>query len=142
MLNNKEIGASIHRMNFNVHNESHLIRAAQEGIVYSFHYGMEIMKQTGINPSVIRAGNANMFLSSIFRETLATLTGATIELYHTDGAEGAAKGAGIGSGMYASFDEAFASLKQIEVIEPDNSKSNFYMDLYKQWNEILLKEIQ
>jgi xylulokinase len=142
MLNNKEVGASIHRMNFNIHNDSHLVRSAQEGIVYSFHYGMEIMKQIGIQPLVIRAGNANMFLSPIFRETLATLTGATIELYDTDGSEGAAKGAGIGSGRYGSFDEAFSGLRQISVIDPDRQKTNFFMDLYHQWNEILQREIQ
>ena len=142
MLNNREIGASIHRMNFNTHNDAHLVRAAQEGIVYSFHYGMEIMKQTGINPQVIRAGNANMFLSAVFRQTLATLTGATIELYDTDGSEGAAKGAGIGSGRYGSFDEAFSGLRKIAAIEPDHEKTAFYQDQYGQWNEILQKQIQ
>jgi xylulokinase len=142
MLNNKEIGASIHGVNFNIHNEAHLIRAAQEGIVYSFHYGMEIMKQISINPSVIRAGNANMFLSSIFRETLATLTGATIELFDTDGAEGAAKGAGIGSGVFGSFEEAFSGLKKISVIEPEHGKTEFFRELYQQWNEILSRKIQ
>lgn len=142
MLCNKEVGASMHRLNFNIHNEGHLVRAAQEGIVYSFQYGMEIMKQIGINPAVIRAGNANMFLSQIFRETLATLTGATIELFDTDGSEGAAKGAGIGSGVYGSFEEAFESLTRISVIEPDQSKLDFFTDLYGQWHEILQKEIQ
>ncbi|MCF8224306.1 MAG: carbohydrate kinase [Bacteroidales bacterium] len=142
MLNNKETGASIHRMNFNIHNEAHLVRAAQEGIVYSFQYGMEIMKQTGIDPRVIRAGNTNMFLSPIFRETLATLTGATIELYDTDGSEGAAKGAGVGSGIYGSFEEAFEGLKKISVIEPDPGKSDFFRELYGQWNAILTKMIQ
>ncbi|MEX0982611.1 MAG: FGGY family carbohydrate kinase [Bacteroidales bacterium] len=142
MLNNKEVGASIHRMNFNIHNDSHLVRAAQEGIVYSFHYGMEIMKQVGIQPEVIRAGNANMFLSPIFRETLATLTGATIELYDTDGSEGAAKGAGVGSGRYGSFDEAFSGLRQITVIDPDPKKTGFFMDLYHQWKEIVQRETQ
>ncbi|MFC2090694.1 xylulokinase [Bacteroidota bacterium] len=142
MLNNKDIGASIHGVNFNIHNEGHLIRAAQEGIVYSFHYGMEIMKQIGINPKVIRAGNANMFLSTIFRKTLATLTGATIELYDTDGAEGAAKGAGIGSGIYNSFEDAFSSLKRIESIDPDHDKTGFFREHFHQWNEILTKKIR
>ncbi len=141
MLNNRDIGASIHNLNFNIHSEAHMVRAAQEGIVFSFHYGMEIMKQIGIHPSVIRAGNANMFLSSIFKESLATVTGATIELYDTDGAEGAAKGAGIGSGIYNSFEEAFASLKKISTIEPDQSKSGFYQELYGNWKNILLQKI-
>ncbi len=142
MLNNREIGASLHRLNFNIHKEGHLVRAAQEGIVYSFHYGMEIMKHIGINPSVIRAGNANMFLSSIFRNTLATLTGATIELFDTDGSEGAAKGAGVGSGIYGSFEEAFSSLQKITVIEPENEKRSFFEDHYGAWINILEKIIQ
>jgi xylulokinase len=142
MLDNRELGASVHRLNFNIHTDSHMVRAAQEGIVYSFQYGMNIMKEIGIHPRVIRAGNSNMFLSHIFRETLATLTGATIELYDTDGAEGAAKGAGVGSGRYGSFDEAFHALKKIAVIEPDYEKQQFYMDLFHQWNEILQREIQ
>ena len=141
MLNNKDVGASVHHVNFNIHTDAHLVRAAQEGIVYSFEYGMEIMKQTGIHPSVIRAGNANMFLSPIFRDTLATLSGATIELYDTDGAEGAAKGAGIGSGRYGSFDEAFEALKQIYIIEPDHTKTDFFRERYLLWKEILDKKL-
>ncbi len=142
MLNNKEIGASIHNLDFNRHTDAHLVRAAQEGIVYAFHYGMEIMKTTGINPSVIRAANRNMFLSSVFRETLASLTGATIELYDTNGAEGAAKGAGIGSGVYNSFQDAFENLKQIMVIEPDAKQSDFYRKAYDQWHAILSGKIR
>ncbi len=142
MLNNKEIGASMHNLNFNIHTEAHLARAAQEGIVYAFNYGMQIMKQTGINASVIRAGNANMFLSPVFRETLATLTGATIELYNTDGSEGAAKGAGIGSGAYNSFEDAFETLKKIFVIEPEQGDKDFYQSAYEQWNNILTSKIK
>lgn len=139
MLNNQDIGASMHHLNFNIHTEAHLVRSAQEGIVYAFHYGMEIMKQIGIHPSVIRAGNANMFLSPVFRDTLSTLTGSIIELYDTDGSEGAAKGAGIGSGIYTSFDEAFSGLKKIFVIEPDHEKKQLYESLYGKWSEILTK---
>ena len=142
MLNNKELRASIHNINFNIPHEGHIVRAAQEGIVYAFQYGMEIMKQIGIHPTVIRAGNANMFLSSIFRQTLSTLTGSIIEIYDTDGAEGAAKGAGIGSGRYGSFEEAFSSLRQISVIEPDHAKRNFFTDLYHEWRTILDKQLQ
>ena len=54
-------------------------------------YGMEIMREIGIHPSVIRAGMANMFLSPVFRDTLAEISGATIELYDTDGSVGAAR---------------------------------------------------
>lgn len=94
---------------------------------------MEIMKTIGINPTVIRAGNANMFLSPVFRDTLSGLSGATIELYDTDGSQGAAKGAGIGAGIYSGPQEAFKNLKQISLIKPDKSKSGEYQAAYQQW---------
>jgi len=141
MLGNKNIGAVIAGTNFNRHNKNHLLRASQEGIVFSFKYGMDIMGETGIKPSVIRAGNANMFLSPIFRNTLANITGATIELYDTDGAQGAAKGAGVGSGVYKSFNEAFGSLKKLAVIEPNKSHQAASLGAYENWKMILNKNI-
>jgi xylulokinase len=141
VLNNKEIGSMIKGVNFNIHDKRHLIRAAQEGIVFSFNYGMEIMKNIGINASAIRAGQANMFLSPIFRDTLAGVSGATIELYNTDGSVGAARGAGVGSGYYLSFNEAFANLKKLEIIEPNNSKIEQYKEAYENWKIQLEKEV-
>ena len=142
VLNNKNIGSMLNGINFNIHQKGHLLRAAQEGIVFSFNYGMEIMKKIGIDASVIRAGKANMFLSPIFRDTLAGVSGATIELYNTDGSVGAARGAGIGSGYYKSANEAFVNLKKMEVIEPDNSKVEQYQDAYNNWKIQLEKAIK
>jgi xylulokinase len=100
------------------------------------------MEQIGIPVQKIHAGHANMFLSKIFRDTLAGVTGATIELYDTDGSVGAAKGAGMGAGIYKDNTEAFASLKKIEVIEPDNAKRVQYLEAYDRWKNILLKQIE
>ncbi|NQU51168.1 MAG: carbohydrate kinase [Bacteroidetes bacterium] len=141
VLNNKNIGSMFSGINFNIHQKGHLLRAAQEGIVFSFKYGMDIMKDIGINASVIRAGKANMFLSPIFRNTLAGISGATIELYNTDGSVGAARGAGIGSGYYSNANEAFVNLKKMEVIEPDNSKVPEYEDAYNNWKKELDKAL-
>lgn len=141
MLQNRQIDCSILGLNFNIHAKPHLARASQEGIVFSFKYGMDIMNGMGIDISVIRAGHANMFLSPIFREALACVTGAVIELYDTNGAVGAAKGAGIGSGIYKSPEEAFSSLKKIDVIEPDGLKANAYFGAYDIWKERLEKFI-
>jgi xylulokinase len=137
MLSNKETGCSYHGINFNIHNQADLIRAAQEGIVFSFQYGMEIMTAMGINIRMIRAGNANMFLSPVFRQTLANVSGATIELYDTDGAAGAAKGAGIGAGIYASNVEAFASLEKLSVIEPELQNKEQYQEAYLRWKAFI-----
>jgi xylulokinase len=109
------------------------MRAAQEGIVFSFCYGMEVMQEMGMDIRKIHAGKANMFLSDIFRNTLASVSGATIELYETDGSVGAAKGAGMGCGIYKDNNEAFATLKKLAVIEPDEKNRDAYLNAYAEW---------
>lgn len=141
VLQNKEVNCSIHGVNFLTHNKSHILRAAQEGIVFSFMYGMEIMEQMGMPINKIHAGHANMFLSPLFRNTLAGVSGATIELYDTDGSVGAAKGAGMGAGIYRDNNEAFASLEKIEIIEPSQADRHAYRDAYELWKERLMREI-
>ncbi len=142
VLENRELGCSIHGVNFLIHNKSHIIRAAQEGIVFSFMYGMGIMQALGMDIRKIHAGHANMFLSPLFRNTLAGVSGATIELYNTDGSVGAAKGAGMGAGIYKDNNEAFASLEKIEVIEPVVADAAAYADAYRLWKERLAKELK
>ncbi len=138
VLENREVGCQIKGVNFNKHNRAHIVRAAQEGIVFSFCYGMEIMRQMGMDIKKIHAGKANMFLSPLFRDTLASTSGAMIELLETDGSVGAAKGAGIGCGMYKDNVEAFSTLKKIAVIEPDNTKAQQYKDAYEKWKAELV----
>ena len=140
VLENREIGCSVNGLNFNKHNKAHLVRAAQEGIVFSFCYGMEIMQQMGMDIKKIHAGKANMFLSPLFRDTLAGVSGATIELYDTDGSVGAAKGAGIGAGIYKDNKEAFATLDKLQVIEPDATHRAEYQAAYAAWKETLNKK--
>ena len=131
MLENRECGCCIHGLNFNRHGQAHLLRAAQEGIVFSFQYGIEIMEQMGLKVDRIHAGKANMFLSPIFRDTLAGVSGATIELYDTDGSVGAAKGAGIGAGIYKDNREAFSTLERLSVILPAHQDE--YRAAYEKW---------
>lgn len=137
VLENQEVGCSIRGLNFNKHNRAHIVRASQEGIVFSFCYGMEIMQEMGMDIKKIHAGKANMFLSPIFRDTLAGVSGATIELYETDGSAGAAKGAGIGAGIYKDHDEAFSTLKKLAVIEPAESNRAAYLEAYAEWKKEL-----
>ena len=137
ILQNEDIGCSIQGINFNVHSKAHLIRAAHEGIVFSFKQGIDIMKDMGMAINNIHAGYANMFLNGIFTKTLASVTGATIDLYETDGAVGAAKGAGIGAGIYKDADEAFSTLRHISTIEPDVKNRDAYLDAYKLWKQRL-----
>lgn len=137
MFGNRNIGASVHGLNFNIHQQGHLYRAAQEAIAYSFRYGLEIMKETGINPTVIRAGEANMFLSKVFRDILSSLTSTVITLYNTDGSVGAARGAGIGCGFYKTEEEAFHGLEVTGSSEPDHRMALIYDARYNEWLDIL-----
>ena len=137
MLENRNLGCSMNGLDFNRHNDSHIYRAAQEGIAFAFRYGMDIMQDMGVRAAVIRAGTANMFLSPVFNETLADVTGSEIELFETDGALGAARGAAVGAGLFRSFPEAFAQLKLKKRIKPDQTNQEVYENIYGQWKEIL-----
>lgn len=136
VLCNQNPGASVHGINFNIHTKAHMLRAAQEGIAFSFMYGMEIMQTMGLDIRTIKAGNANLFLSPLFRQTLANVSGATIHLYDTDGAAGAARGAGLGAGEYKDYDDAFKTLKEIKVIEPE-ADVEAYKQAYETWKKNL-----
>lgn len=140
VMENRETGCSIHGINFLTHTRAHLMRAAQEGIVFSFCYGMEIMRSMGMDIHKIRAGRANMFLSPIFREALATTSGATIELCETDGSVGAARGAGMGAGIYSDSHEAFQGLRLLDTIAPNDSLRTAYGEAYGRWKGKLSEE--
>ena len=140
MLGNRETGCGIYGLNFNIHSWKHLVRAVQEGIAFSFKYGIDIMEEMGMRVGVIRAGAANMFQSKIFRDTLASVTGSVIELLDTDGAAGAARGAGIGAGIYKDHDEAFGTLRRVDLIEPAADRSR-YLEAYSTWKNHLNNNI-
>jgi xylulokinase len=131
VLGNREVGCSLHGIDFNRHTRAHLLRAAQEGIAFSMRYGIGIMEEMGVSVRKIHAGKANLFLSDIFRQTLADTTGAVIELYDTDGAAGAARGAGIGAGIYKNTQEAFASLERVAHVEPQ--RRAVLDEAYEKW---------
>jgi len=138
VLGNTETGCSIHNLNFNIHGKAHLFRAAQEGIAFALYYGIRIMQNMGVEIKVIRAGKANMFLSPVFCQTLADISGATIELYNTDGAQGAARGAGVGAGIYKDFETAFEGLLKLETILP-GSDNQLLEQAYLKWEKELGK---
>ena len=136
-LGNRDVGASVHGLRFNTHSKAHLLRAGQEGICFALNYGLEIMRKMGIEISTIRAGEANMFLSPLFASAFATVAGAVVELYDTDGAQGAARGAGIGAGVYKNSKEAFAELKMTKRIEPNDKQKDAYRCAYENWLKVL-----
>jgi xylulokinase len=140
-LENRNIGASIHCLSFNIHNRAHLMRAAQESIVFALNYGVEIMQKVGVKAKKVRAGFANMFLSPIFGEAFATVTRSVVELFNTDGSQGAARGAGIGAGLYRGPEDAFAGLTPVKTIEPNRKLTSAYDDAYKSWVRVLKQQL-
>ena len=135
MLGNQLLQSHIHQIDFNVHGPAHLFRAAQEGIAFAFRYGVDIMRENGMQPSVIRAGKANMFLSDVFTNCFVNATNIPVELHDCDGSVGAAKGAGIGLGFYISPKDAFSNAVPIDWVEPTQSK--LYDELYCEWKELI-----
>lgn len=135
ILNNRMLGAHLHNIDFNLHTNAHLYHAAQEGIAFAFRYGIDIMRQSGMNPQVIRAGKANMFLSNVFANAFVNATGVPVELYECDGSVGAALGAGIGAGVFANAAEAFSRHEILQVITPN--QADVYDELYAGWRRLL-----
>ena len=133
VLGNLDPGSHVCGLRFNTHGSGHLLRATQEGIAFAFNYGIEVMKAMGFEAGIMRAGRANLFLSDIFRTTLATTSGIAIEMYDTDGAKGAALGAGIGAGIYSGVNEAMSNLKLLETTQPDSKRRSEYQSAYENW---------
>ncbi len=139
IFNNQIIGAHLLNLNLNQHSAAHIYRAVQEGIAFAFRFGLDIMRENGIAPNIIRAGNANLFKSKVFTEAFVNTLNVPLELYDVDGSVGAAKASGMGAGMYASSKEAFQHFTPNQTIEPTVSKQ--YDELYQQWLASLKKFI-
>ncbi len=142
MLVNRDPGASLERLNFNLHGRAETVRSIVEGVAFSFKYGIDIMAHLGMDAEEINAGHTNMFLSPVFTKTLATLSGATINMYDTDGSVGAARGAAFGAGIYGSFKEAFTNLRKIMTVEPDKNNSDAYLSAYSDWLSLLSSKLK
>ncbi|MFC1528717.1 xylulokinase [Candidatus Latescibacterota bacterium] len=140
-LGNRDIGTSIHNLHFNVHDRRHILRAVQEGIVFAFNYGLGIMRGMDVQIQTVRAGDTNMFLSPLFREAFATVVDAVVELYNTNGSQGAARGAGLGSGVYKTTEEAFVGLDKTDVIHPNKKLAEEYNEAYERWHTLLNLQI-
>ncbi|WP_214071711.1 FGGY family carbohydrate kinase [Mucilaginibacter sp. dw_454] len=138
MLNNEQIGVHFHNIDLNLHTQAHIFRAVQEGIASAFRYGVDIMRENGMNPTVIRAGKANLFLSDLFAQTFVNATGIPVELYNNDGSVGAALGAGIGSQIFTSPQEAFKQMQPLQLIEPN---ADDFEPIYQEWKSLLLKQL-
>lgn len=133
ILQNIPLGAHLLGLDLLKHDQKHILRAAQEGIVSALTYGFRIMKDMGMDLNTVKAGHANMFLSPIFRQTFVQMNQVNLELYDTDGAQGAARGAGIGAGIFTSEEEAFQGLALLQTLAPDAAKADRYEEVYQTW---------
>src|SRR5665213_2951531 len=140
MLQDKMINAHIQNIDLNKHTKAHIFRAVQEGIAFSFRYGLDIMRENDLHPTIIRAGKANLFLSDVFIQSFVNATGVAVELYENDGSVGAALGAGIGAGIYTDYKEAYTQFKPLGKFEPTNVE--LYDGLYKEWKKLLDVQLQ
>jgi xylulokinase len=139
-LGNRNPGASIRGLDLNRHTQAHLLRAAQEGIVFALKYGLQIMEGMDLRADLVRAGAANMFLSPLFAEAFATVCGAVVQLYDTDGSQGAARGAGIGAGIY-DIGSAFNGLEHVQEVQPNSALSASYQAAYQRWSAELRRDL-
>lgn len=139
MLNNKIVGAHFQNIDLNLHRTPHLVRAVQEGIAFSFRYGLDIMRENGMSPSIVRAPKTNLFQSAVFSQAFADTNNVVLEFYEGDGSFGAAIGAGIGAGFF-SVAEAGSTRKPIDTIKPGKNAS-VYEELYAKWNDELQKHL-
>ena len=135
MLRNRMVGAHLLNADLNKHRQAHIFRAAQEGIAFSFRYGLDIMRSNGLHPNIIRAGRANMFLSDVFVQSFVNATGVPVELYNNDGSVGAALGAGIGARIFSRAADAFSNLQPLRRVEPE--ANSHYETFYGNWKEEL-----
>jgi xylulokinase len=140
IFQNKNLGAQLRNLDFNRHGLGHMVRAAQEGIVFSLNQGFDVLKSLGGSCDVVRAGKGNMFLSDVFTQAFANTTQAAVELFETDGAEGAARAAALGAGFYKSSKEAFSGLNRLGVVEPKSELLAQYQDAYHHWVSLLPQE--
>ena len=138
MLNNELVGVHFHHIDLNLHTQAHIFRAVQEGIACAFRYGVDIMRENGMSPTVIRAGKANLFLSDLFAQTFVNATGIPVELYKNDGSVGAALGAGIGAGIFNNPAEAFSNMHPVQLIEPT---SKMFEPVYQEWKGLLTQQL-
>lgn len=138
MLNNRQVGVHFQHIDLNLHTQAHIFRGVQEGIAFAFRYGFDIMRSNGLNPNVIRAGKANLFLSDLFLEAFVNSTGVPVELYENDGSVGAALGSGIGAGTFSTPAEAFSNIKPLQLVEPTHTET--YEPVYQDWLTLLNKQ--
>lgn len=116
----------------------HLIRAAMEGVAFSLRHNLEVAELAGASAQTLRSvgGSAN---SRVWTQIKADSTGHAIEVPYSDTATtlGAAILAGVGTGVYAGFQDACQQTVQVtRSYTPDFQNKSVYDRQYKAYREL------
>ena len=125
MLNNMNVGSSMLNFDKDIHTNAHVIRATLEGIAFAFVYGIKILINDGIKPSVIRAGNDNLFKSKVFGETISTLINNEIEIYETTGAIGASRAVNLRNKDFVKFGKNIIDNDLLKTFTPQLNSTEY-----------------
>lgn len=141
IFQNQTVGGHLNGIDFNRHGMEDLLRAGLEGIAFTFQYGLDCLTTLGCQVKSLKVGNDNLFQSTIFSKTLATLSGCEIQVYKTSGAEGAAQAAAVGADIIDRLDYYQTYLEKVQVYEPDPNWESV-RDIYSEWENQLKKQVQ
>ena len=121
------------------HRKEHLLRAVFEGVVFSHKTHVDRLLTYRDAPKVARmAGGAAK--SPIWVQMFADVLGIPIELTSNEelGAMGAAICAGIGVGLFASFEEAVAQMVHVSrTVEPRPDHTKLYARKYSRYQRFV-----
>jgi len=124
---------------------AHMIRAGMEGVAFSLRHNLDIAESAGASVDVLYStgGAAN---SLLWTQIKADVTGKTVIVPSSDTASswGAAILAGVGCGVFSTFDEAVkGSVKHIRRHEPDAEMTQVYSEAYETYLKLYpaLKDI-
>lgn len=137
MLDNKIVNGHISKINFNIHDNDHMVRATLEGIAFAMIYGIEILKKDGVIIENLKVGNDNLFLSDVFSKTITDTLGISIQMLEATGAEGAAKASISGLNGTQNND----NINITKIIEPNQLSQDECKTSFEKWKTQLLNNI-
>ncbi len=120
---------------------AHMIRAVMEGCAFALQHNMKTAEETGVRVDELLAmgGAAN---SRLWTQMKADITGKVIKVPTSDTATtlGAAILAGVGTGLYKSFEQAVESTIVItRTHQPDSNNTKLYEKNYAVYLELYEK---
>jgi xylulokinase len=111
-----------------MHDMTDMIRSVIEGVLFNLREILAVCREAGLDPTrVVASGGATNdpfwleMLADIFNQRVVTVAGAS-----EGGAYGAAMTAGVGSGHWATLEEAAGQVRESQSFEPDPERARIY----------------